>query len=269
VPCDALGMRSEDLRLGTYAVVDVETTGLDAARDRVVEVACIRIERGIVTERLASLVDPEGDIPARASAVHGIYERDVVGAPCLERLRDGLLAATEGATVVAHNARFDLGFLPFLATRPVVCTMRLAMHLIDASSYRNEALRERLGITMPPGLGPAHRAAADATVTAAVLGRLLERYAQGPFPQTIPGLIATIAKPASLGRFAFGAHRGKPVSHVPTGYLRWILATGFEDWHDVRSTAERELARRTRRVSERETVARLGSHGGARPTGSY
>jgi hypothetical protein len=123
------------------------------------------------------------------------------------------------------------------------------MHLIDASSYRNEALRERLGITMPPGLGPAHRAGADAAVTGAVLGRLLERYAQGPFPQTIPGLIATIAKPASLGRFAFGAHRGTPVARVPASYLRWILATGFEDWHDVRSTAEQELARRGRKIS--------------------
>jgi DNA polymerase III epsilon subunit-like protein len=242
-------MRSDDLRLGVYAVVDVETTGLDAARDGVVEVACIRIERGIVTRRLISLVNPGREIPVRASAVHGIYDCDVTDAPPLGALRDRLLAASDGATVVAHNARFDLGFLPFLATRPVVCTMRLAMHLIDASSYRNEALRERLGITMQPELGPAHRAGADAAVTGAILGRLLEHYVEGPFPQTIPGMISAIARPARLGRFAFGAHRGKPVSHIPTRYLRWIVATGFEDWEDVRSTAERELKRRTHRVS--------------------
>jgi DNA polymerase III epsilon subunit-like protein len=237
-------MPSVDVRLETFAVVDVETTGLDPARDRVVEVACLRIERGAVRERLVSLVNPGCAISARASAVHGITGRDVAHAPSLADLRGRLLELAAGATVVAHNARFDLGFLPFLAARPVICTLRLARHLVDAASYRNEALRERFGITLPPEFATAHRAGADAAVTAAVLGHLLERYAMGPFPQTIPGLIATIAKPASLGRFAFGAHRGTPVTRVPSGYLRWIVGAGFEDWPDVRATAERELARR-------------------------
>jgi uncharacterized protein (DUF3820 family) len=164
-------------------------------------------------------------------------------------LRGALLAAAEGATVVAHNARFDLGFLPFLAAKPVICTMRLAMHLVDAASYRNEALRDYFGIVMPTGHGPAHRAGADAAITGAVLERLLVAYAAGPFPQTVAGLIATIAKPASLSRFAFGAHRGRPVARIPSGYLRWIVESGFEDWPDVRATATRELERRNAKLS--------------------
>ena len=243
-------MLREDLRFGTFAVVDVETTGLSPERDAVVEVACLRVEAGIVTRRIVSLVDPERDIPSRASDVHGIYADDVAGAPILARLRPLLLEAAAGATVVAHNARFDLGFLPFLASRPVVCTMRLAMHVVDTATYRNEALRSYFGIRMPAGHA-AHRAAADAAVTAAVLAALLERYASGPFPQTIPGLIATIAKPARLGRFAFGAHRGAPVCDVPTSYLRWIVASRFEDWPDVRATAHAELERRARGVRTR------------------
>jgi len=197
-------------------------------------------------ERVVSLVHPGREIPYRASDVHGIYDEDVRGAPRLCALQRALLAATREATVVAHNARFDLGFLPFLRSRPVICTMRLAMHVLDLPTYRNEALRAHFGIAMPPG-HMAHRAEADAAVTAAVLARLLDRYALGPFPQTVAGLIETIAKPARLGRFAFGVHRGLPVGEIPTSYLRWIVATGFEDWPDVRATAEAELARRSAR----------------------
>jgi len=236
-------MRERDLHLETFAVVDVETTGLDPSCDGVVEVACLRVEAGVVVERVVSLVHPERAIPYRASEVHGIYDEDVRDAPTLREVRGALLAATRGATVVAHNARFDLNFLPFLQTRPHVCTMRLAMHVLDAPTYRNEALRAHFGIAMPAG-HTAHRAGADAAVTAAVLARLLDRYALGPFPQTIPGLIETIAKPARLGRFAFGVHRGLPVAEIPTSYLRWIVATGFEDWPDVRATAQTELTRR-------------------------
>ncbi len=234
------------MRLGTFAVVDVETTGLDPSVDGVVEVACLRVEAGVVVERVVSLVNPGREIPYRASDVHGIYDEDVCDAPTLGQLSSALRAATRDATVVAHNARFDLGFLPFLASRPVICTMRLAMHVLDAPTYRNEALRAHFGIAMPPGHA-AHRAGADAAVTAAVLARLLDRYALGPFPQTVPGLIETIAKPARLGRFAFGVHRGLPVAEIPASYLRWIVATGFEDWPDVRATAQAELARRSAR----------------------
>jgi DNA polymerase III epsilon subunit family exonuclease len=237
-------MDGNALERATFAVVDVETTGLDCARDAVVEIACLRVERGTIAERFVSLVDPQRPIPARASSVHGIFDRDVRGAPTLAGVRERVIGAARGAVVVAHNARFDLGFLPFLRAQPALCTMRLAKHLIDAPSYRNEALRALLGIEMPPEHGPAHRAGADAAVTAEILVRLLRRYGSGPFPQTVDGLIATIAKPASLGRFAFGAHRGTPVARIPSGYLRWIVRTGFEDWPDVRATAERELDRR-------------------------
>jgi DNA polymerase-3 subunit epsilon len=242
-------MRREGLCAGRYAVVDVETTGLSQAADAVVEVAVLGIEGGEIVDRFVSLVNPGRPIPAYASGVHGIYDRDVRDAPSLESLREHLLMLTCRATVVAHNAVFDRGFLPFLSVRPWICTMRLAMHVIDAPSYRNEALRALLGITMPADLGRAHRAYADAAVTAAVLDRLLERYAMGPFPQAVAGLIATIAKPARLGRFAFGAHRGQPIGQVPSSYLRWILTEGFEDWPDVCATAEFELGRRRRKMT--------------------
>jgi DNA polymerase-3 subunit epsilon len=234
------------LSAATFAVIDVETTGLDPKSDRVVEVACVRVERGRVVDRLASLVDPGRPIPARASAVHGIFDEHVAGAPTLNRLTPLIRHMAADAVVVAHNARFDLGFLPFLATNPVLCTLRLARRLVDVPSYRNEALREFLRLEVPGPAGRAHRAGADAEVTAALLLELLHRYERGPYEPTVRALLAMVARPVALARFAFGAHRGKTVPEVPTAYLQWIVSAGFEHWPDVRHTALLELGRRKR-----------------------
>jgi DNA polymerase III epsilon subunit-like protein len=239
----------DDLSAATFAVIDVETTGLDPKVDRVVEVACVRVSAGMVIDRFSSLVDPQRPIPARASAIHGIFDCDVAGAPTLERLEPLLCGLAADAVVVAHNARFDIGFLPFVAMRPRVCTIQLARRLVDAPSYRNEALRNFLRLRLPRTLGPAHRAACDAEVTAALLLELLRRYECGPYEPTVSALLAMIGRRVARARFAFGAHRGKTLTQVPTGYLQWIVDTGFENWPDVRHSAIVELRRRGRAVS--------------------
>jgi DNA polymerase III epsilon subunit-like protein len=155
-----------------YAIVDVETTGFSPREDRVVEVACVVIDarlREIGT--FASLVDPGRPIPPYATAVHGIRDRDVVGAPALEALAPRLRALTAGATVVAHNVAFDRRFLTCLEDREWLCTLRLARRVFPrAPAYANQALRDYLGIDDPRLRGrAAHRAFADALVTAGVL----------------------------------------------------------------------------------------------------
>ncbi len=240
----ALDMETRELCAGNFTVVDLETTGLSHRDDGVVEIACLRLEDGRIVDHLVSFVDPEQPIPAQASVVHGIVDADVCDAPTIEELRGSLLTFTAGSTIVAHNAAFDLGFLPSLSDRPRICSMRLAMHLIDAASYKNEALRELLGVQMPANHGPAHRAYNDAAVTAAIFSELLARYSRTSHPQSIAGLIELISRPAMLGRFAFGTHRGVDIDSVPTSYLQGIVAEGFENWPDVRATAEYELARR-------------------------
>ena len=228
----------------SYTVIDLETTGLNHRDDAIVEIACLRLSGGFVTDSFVSLVAPCRPIPAEASAVHGIFDANVRSAPRLADLKETILDFIAGSTIVAHNASFDLGFLPFLSDRPRICSMRLAMHLVDAASYKNEALRELFGIQMPANHGPAHRAYNDAAVTAAVFIELLARYSRTLHPQSVAGLIELISRPALLGRFAFGTHRGVDIEAVPTSYLQWIVAGGFENWIDVRATAEYELARR-------------------------
>ncbi len=237
-------MQPGSVQSESYMVIDLETTGLSHRDDSVVEIACLRLTGGNVVDQFVALVNPGRPIPAEASAVHGIFDADVRSAPRLADLTETILAFTARSTIVAHNAAFDLGFLPFLADRPRICSMRLAMHLVDATSYKNEAMREFFGIQMPASHGPAHRAYNDAAVTAAIFIELLARYSCTSHPQSVAAMIELIGRPALLGRFAFGSHRGVDISVVPTSYLQWIVAEGFKNWPDVRATAERELTRR-------------------------
>lgn len=237
-------MLHEAVSAATYAVVDVETTGLDPRVDRVVEVACVRVRAGRILERFVSLVDPQRSIPERATAVHGIQERDVAAAPTLAQVEPRLRAMVRGAVVVAHNARFDMGFLRCIAGGPTLCTMQMARRLVDAPSYRNETLRTFLQLQTEHPHAPAHRAAADTEVTVALLLDLLRRFERLHPQATLAELLATIARPTRLQRFAFGMHRGLDVADVPTSYLHWIAHGDFENWPDVRHTALLELVRR-------------------------
>lgn len=95
-----------------FAVLDLETTGLSPAYGhRVCEVACLRIQGGRVTGEFESLVDPVRPISPGAFAVNQITPDMLAGAPQFREVAPSLLAVTENAVLVAHNAGFDLGFL--------------------------------------------------------------------------------------------------------------------------------------------------------------
>ena len=234
------------LRETTFAVVDVETTGIDPATDRVVEVACFLIRSGQNIATFSSLVDPGREIPATASAVHHITARHVKGAPTLASLRPQLTDMCREAVVVAHNAAFDLAFLPFLANRPVLCSMRLAMRVLpDAPNYKNQVLRYHLGIDDQFGdEPPAHRALGDAQVTSRILDACLDRYLSLGGTDDAKRLVAEIAAPRSLEALNFGRHRDVAIAKVPTDYLQWIRQECRSASIDVQYTVECELRRR-------------------------
>ncbi len=157
-----------------YAVIDLETTGFSAREDRVVEMACVLVEDARITRTWSTLVNPERPIPAHATRVHGIRDADVAAAPVFRIAQRYLRWMCERSTVVAHNARFDLSFLPELAPLPSLCTIALARRCFpDAPNFKCQTLREYLEIAIDV---PAHRALGDALVTAHILIRCLERY---------------------------------------------------------------------------------------------
>lgn len=170
-----------------FAVVDVETTGLMASRDRVVEIAVITTDPfGQVTDEWTTLVNPDG--PVGATRIHGITAAEVRRAPRFVELIGEMNARLSGRALVAHNARFDLGFLGNEYER-AGWTMPASPHLctLEASwTYLPHLDRRRLsdccwatGIA----LTDAHSALGDARATATLLMSYLDRnFGRPPEP---------------------------------------------------------------------------------------
>ncbi len=169
------------------AFLDFETTGLSAADgDRVVEVAVLRLEGGCFGEprRWSRLVRPERGIPEVALGIHGITEEMVADAPRFPEVWPELCEMLDGAALVAHNARFDLGFLMAECDRAglslpnfraTVCTLSIARDLFGLPRCSLVSLAERCSVPMPV----AHRALADCEATLGVY-RAMVRSLSGP-----------------------------------------------------------------------------------------
>lgn len=165
----------------TFVVLDLETTGLSPERDRITEVGAVKVRGGEVVGELASLVHPGRAIPAGITAVTGITDEMVRGAPRIGALLPSLLEFLGDAVLVAHNARFDVSFLraslsahdgqPFDPV--VVDTARLARRMLR-DEVRNVRL-STLAAHLRARVRPEHRALADARATVDVLHGLIER----------------------------------------------------------------------------------------------
>ena len=138
-------------------VLDTETTGLDPLTgDRVIEVAAVELLNLLPTgEAFHTLIDPERDIPAEASRIHGFTNGDVAGKPKFADIADKLLAFLGDAEIIAHNAPFDFGFLDaelFRCNRPLLDRSRMIDSLAMAKARypgmpnNLDALCRRLGV---------------------------------------------------------------------------------------------------------------------------
>ena len=92
-------------------LLDLETTGGKATHHRIIEIGLIVIEHGEVIERWQSFVDPETTLPPFIQKLTGIAPSMLRGAPVFAQVAEPLLAYLNDRTLVAHNARFDYGFL--------------------------------------------------------------------------------------------------------------------------------------------------------------
>lgn len=187
---------------GGYAVLDVETTGLSADVDRVVEIAIVHLDRaGRILGQWTTRVDPEG--PMGANHIHGITDADVRGAPRFADLVPHLNGLLAGWAVAAHSVRFDLAFLRAEYARagwrlpwvPSLCTL-------DASRYYQPQLdgRRLVDCCAAAGIGltAAHSALADTRAAAALLSCYLDpRVGRPPRPEDLqlPGQAATVTWP--------------------------------------------------------------------------
>ncbi len=184
------------------AIVDVETTGMSASSDRIIEVAVVRVSRGNVVEEFSSLVDPERRISHRIRSLTGITNEDLRGAPLFRQIKDDLLRLLDGSILVAHNARFDYGFLRKEFEREKIgyssrclCTARLSRRLFPQFQRHSlDAIIERLSLGCPHR----HRALDDAKVLWDFMGFIKGTTEEGRLAEAIGALLKTPTFPALL-----------------------------------------------------------------------
>src|SRR3954465_12474602 len=136
------------------AFVDLETTGTTPTGDRVTEIGIVRVADGEFVDEWSTLVNPECSIPEDIRVLTGISNEMVRDAPTFAELRREVFERLEGHVLVAHNARFDYGFLKNEFRRlemkfsaDVLCTVRLSRRMYP------EAVGHGLAAPIaPPGL---------------------------------------------------------------------------------------------------------------------
>ena len=160
-----------------YAIVDIETTGGKATRDRITEIAIVVHDGEKVIDQWESLINPECYIPYGITQLTGITQDMVNDAPKFYEVAKTIVEKTEGAVFVAHNVRFDYSFvkeefrrLGFTYTRKQLCTVRLSKQAFPGlRSYGLDNLIRHFNIKIVNR----HRAMADTLATIEVFGKII------------------------------------------------------------------------------------------------
>ena len=135
--------------------LDIETTGGSHTRDRITEVALIKIEQGIVAAKWETLVNPGIPIPRNITGLTGITDAMVKESPKFEEIAGDLYSHLEGSVMTAHNSRFDYGFLKSEYKRMggtlrlrTLCTVKLSRTLYPhVQGHSLDAIMQRFGLT--------------------------------------------------------------------------------------------------------------------------
>lgn len=263
---------TEGALAGRIACVDLETTGGHAARDRVIEAGIVLLEDGEPVEEYATLVNPGTRIPYAIQQFTGITEAMVADAPPFEAVAGAIAERLEGRLFVAHNARFDYGFLRSEFRRlgqrlraPVLCTVRLSRALSPAErGHSLDAVMQRHGISCDAR----HRALGDAKVLAeflriartrwpaAELDSVVTRLTGAPRlpPQLDPTLVDEI--PEGPGVYCF---YGEDDALLYVDKAKNLASRVIAHFAGRQAKLDRELARLVRRIAWTETAGEFGA----------
>lgn len=163
----------------TYVVFDVETTGLSAVYDTIIELAAVKIKGGEIIDRFESFANPHHPLSATTINLTGITDDLVENAPEVEEVIQKFHHWTGDAILVAHNASFDMGFLNVgykkinlgKAQNPVIDTLELARYLYpEMKNHRLNTLAKKFDVELTQH----HRAIYDAEATGYLLLKMLK-----------------------------------------------------------------------------------------------
>ncbi len=263
----------------SLAFVDLETTGMAAAADAITEVAIVRVDRDPAggsqpsVVEWSTLVDPGVSIPPAIQALTGITNEMVRAAPPFCAIAHEVAERTAGALFVAHNARFDYGFLKHAFARlemgfsaRVLCTVKLSRRLYphaERHSLDHVIARHALDVT------DRHRALGDARALWAFVQAL---YREQPadaieaavrramkIPSLPPQLApdALDALPEAPGVYRFYGLNALPLYIGKAKNLRERVGAHFSS--DYRSATDLRLSAEIRRIEFDQTAGEIGA----------
>lgn len=165
-----------------YVTLDLETTGLEPKRDRIIEIGAVKVSNGVVTGEYTTLIDPQMEIPERISKLTGISNDMVQGKPLIQKVLGEFLEFCGDLPLLGHNILFDYSFVKHQAVncgfefeKEAVDTLKIARAVLpDLPSRSLQNLRQHFEIPQ----GDAHRALEDARTTYHLYERLFQEYGQ-------------------------------------------------------------------------------------------
>ena len=169
--------RGQDLDC-TCVVFDIETTGFSPVINHIIEIGAVRVEKGQITDRFSTFVNPQVPIPYHIEQLTGINDNMVLSAPVISEVLPKFLEFCGDAVIVAHNASFDTSFIRENAERlgltyepTILDTVTLARLLLpNLNRYKLDTVAKELKISLENH----HRAVDDAGATAEIFVRFLE-----------------------------------------------------------------------------------------------
>src|SRR5687767_5556148 len=264
------------------AFVDLETTGTTPMGDRVTEIGIVRVVDGRVAEEFATLVNPECPIPEEIQALTGITNSMVRDKPTFAELRRDVAERLEGHLFVAHNARFDYGFLKhefrrveMRFTADVLCTVRLSRRLFpEAPGHSLDAIiaRHQLGEAVAGDAQSRtgrHSALGDARALWGFVQAIYRECAEDEVARVVKRLLKIPSLPPQLspdaleglpegpGVYRFYGVNGLPLYIGKSVNLRDRIRSHFSS--DYRSANDVRISGEIQRIEVDETAGELGA----------
>lgn len=228
---------------------DLETTGIDVVKDRIVEISLVKVMPDGTEEVKTRRINPGMPIPAEASAVHGIKDEDVKDCPPFKSVAKSLANYIEGCDLAGYNSnKFDIPMLMEEFLRAGVDIDLKKRKCVDVQNIFHKMEQRTLSAAYKfyceADLSNAHSAEADTLATYEILKRQLDRYSElensvdflSKYSERVPtadyaGRIAY--DEAGIEVINFGKHKGKRVTDVlknEPSYYNWIMNGDFPEY---------------------------------------
>lgn len=225
------------------AFFDIESTGLDTTKDRIVELAICKLHPDYSRELFSWLINPEMPIPAASSAIHGIFDQDVINEPTFVQLAHIIMDILADCDFGGFNSnRYDIPMLYSEFLRAGLTLDYSSRRFVDVGNIFKRKEQRTLEAAVQFYLGyemsNAHSAVADINETVNVFIRQFEVYKDLPENMDSLHLFCNHDKPVLdlSGKFTtdeqddivfnFGTKRGTKAKHDP-GYLQWMYSKDF------------------------------------------